>query len=151
MECCLYFIDCISEFATFVRFLTPQVPHHVPHPCVETLVSLWPMIDQLLEQYGHHEQISGTICRMLRNCMNSYKEHFLVLLPMILQKLATMFERTGYSCFVWVAGHSVRCYGSDDKPEGKLVYSLAQEMTRIVFNIVQNPDVRFEDLEEGLF
>ncbi|KAL2916946.1 Nuclear import receptor [Polyrhizophydium stewartii] len=126
----------INELATFFRFVVPEVPAEMPHPCVLIMTEMWPIIQQLYQRHGRDAAIAEALARLFRNSIESYKLHMLPLLPRIVEAQVTYFESTGLSCYLWVAGRCVRTFGTESREEGRIVCLMVERMTALVFEMV---------------
>ncbi|CCJ28892.1 unnamed protein product, partial [Pneumocystis jirovecii] len=88
------------------------VPLEQQHPCITLFQELWPVISHLLDVYGSLLVISESICKFLKALFNSYREHMLVFLPLLAEKLVLCFEKTEYGCFLWVSGACIRIFSN---------------------------------------
>ncbi|KAG5518556.1 hypothetical protein PMAC_002952 [Pneumocystis sp. 'macacae'] len=104
--------DEVELLTIFAQVVSPYVPLDQQHPCVSLFQELWPVISHLLDVHGSLLVISESICKFLKALFNSYREHMLVFLPLLAEKLVLCFEKMEYGCFLWVSGACIRIFSN---------------------------------------
>ncbi|KAG4304832.1 hypothetical protein PORY_001885 [Pneumocystis oryctolagi] len=104
--------DEIELLTIFAQTVSPYIPIDQQHPCVMLFQELWPVISHLLDVYGSSLVVSESICKFFKALFNSYREHMLVFLPFLAEKLVMCFEKTEYGCFLWVSGACIRIFSN---------------------------------------
>ena len=132
----------LNELSTFFRFVVPRQEEAIqePHPCMVMLAEMMPpIIEKLFLRYAKEEPISEALCRLFRNTIETYRLHFLPVLPKLVELLVQTFETTGFPCYLWVAGRCVRTFGQgEEQLAGSMVQTLVEKMTELVFKIAQS-------------
>ncbi|KAL5032389.1 hypothetical protein BDV3_000966 [Batrachochytrium dendrobatidis] len=138
----------INQLSTLFRFILPDTPLSQPHPCIDVVKQMWPIIQEVYKRYGSDSFIAEVMSRLLQNILTSYNQHSLPLLPSIIELLLQQFELTGFSCHIWIAARCIRNFGNENTDEGRLICTMVEKMARLVFSLVQASGQNISDIDE---
>lgn len=104
--------DEVELLTIFAQIVSPCISLDQQHPCVTLFQELWPIMSHLLDVHGSSLVVSESTCKFFKTLLNSYREHMLVFLPPLAEKLVTCFEKREYGCFLWVSGTCIRIFSN---------------------------------------
>jgi len=84
----------------------------LPAACKATCSEIYPVFDTLLASYGTHFFISERVCRVLRLGIQFFGDSALPVVPNLLVRIATEFDRNGFASFLWLQGKTIGQYGT---------------------------------------
>lgn len=100
--------------------------------------------------HGIKSVTAEPIARCLRKLLECTKTSFSPILPHLLTKLVYGFERSKLSCYLWIAAKCVRVFGADKEHKVE-IRVLLENLTSVVFLMVQHPEIPTEEPEIGIF
>ncbi|KAG0171417.1 Nuclear import receptor [Apophysomyces sp. BC1034] len=139
--------DLLEQIGAFFDIIHPEIPLGQPHPCVNFINELWPVFDLCLTNFGGDENVCEQLCRVFRHCIESYKLHFVPLLPQLMERLVAGFEQHGMSVYLWVSHKLVREYAVDGTESIAPCFTLVERLSAFLFTklsvqkFVDIPDV----------
>ncbi|CAH1762563.1 14097_t:CDS:2 [Entrophospora sp. SA101] len=117
------------------------------HPSIAIIQELWPVIDLLLVHFGDNPQLSESICKCFKYCVVSYRVYFRPLLPELIERLVTTFDKTGLSCYLWVATKCVREHTDGEGTAATLaLLSFVQRLSVSMFKFLS--EKKLEDIPD---
>lgn len=75
----------------------------LPPSCASTANDIWQILSRILQSHSEVTLLE-TVCSTLRRGLALFGKLVLPLVPSLLDSLASSFERTGVSGFVWITG-----------------------------------------------
>ncbi|KXS18553.1 ARM repeat-containing protein [Gonapodya prolifera JEL478] len=142
--------DLVDQYNTYVKTATTDPPNPTdPHPGVEVLRQLWPVITTLLAKFGA-TRLSRALCRLLVGTMRTYRAFLLPLLPEIINRAVALYEATQFPCYLWVCKTAIDVYGVEGSAEGSSMVELFRTVSRTTFVIIQQSKLSdvSDDIEE---
>ncbi|RUS29267.1 armadillo-type protein [Jimgerdemannia flammicorona] len=128
--------DLLDQITLFLQIVAPDIPPSQPHPCVTFVRDLWPVFDLLLASFGAHPIVSESLCKCFKYCVVSYRAHFLPLLPQLMERLVTAFDRTQLSCYLWVSTKIVREYAGEDATSTTNCLNFVEGLSTVMFRVL---------------
>ncbi|RUS17966.1 hypothetical protein BC937DRAFT_89307 [Endogone sp. FLAS-F59071] len=138
--------ELLEQITLFLQVVTPDIPPGQPHPCVTFVRELWPVFDLLLDSFGNHPAVSESLCKCFKYCVVSYRTHFIPLLPQLMERLVTVFDRTQLSCYLWVATKVVREYANEDANNTTNCLKFMEGLSTVMFGML--PSKQFSDIPD---
>ncbi|KAI9011165.1 armadillo-type protein [Gaertneriomyces semiglobifer] len=143
--------DQLGYLALFIKYVRPSIPHDQPHPCASLVMQLWPILDALLSTYGNVEEIADACSRVCSHSMRSYGLHIAPILTPMMSKIVALFDATGLPCYLWVSKRCVEAYASDEKEEGKVIFSIVETLTASTFKRFSASQDKLDAIPDGKF
>lgn len=140
--------DLLDQISVFVKVVSPEVGQNEPHPVVEFLTKLWPLLSSLLEAFGSETRVCESISRILRHAMDSTKRHLMPLLPAILDTMIKGYETFGTSSFLWMAKKVVEIYGQDNDSGHEMTVIIEKMTTTTMHNLRKCSKI--DDIPDGM-
>lgn len=142
-------LDLLDEIAVFLEIIHPDVPLGQSHPCVNFVNELWPVFDLCLDKFGNDMSVCEQLGKCFKNCVQSYKLHFLPLLPQLIERITSGFECSGLSVYLYVALKIIKEYGSGGQENAAGCFGLVERMSAIMFSKAN--EKQFQDMPDGKF
>lgn len=148
--------DQIELLVIFVREVKLCVPLKSSDPTVKFIEDVMPVLNGLIDRYGDQSiEISERYCKFVRSSILNVRLHLIDLIPSLAEKIAAMYDKTHFGCYLWVSGAIVREYSIDETPQEifnavwvfaeQLISSFARNFSvEIAPNVRNHPD-RLED------
>ncbi|KAL7753705.1 Nuclear import receptor [Sorochytrium milnesiophthora] len=96
----------LHRLSFFVKFVEPNVPQGSPHPVVVLLGDIWALLAGALAKFPRQDPVTEGVCKVLRASVNdSCADHYGSLIQKLVELLATSYEQTHFSCYLWVSMH----------------------------------------------
>lgn len=79
--------------------------------------------------------------------MQSYKNHFIPLLPQLVERLVSGFEHSGFSIYLYVSTRLIREYAEGGPENAAACFGLVERMSSIMF--AKSNSKKFEEMPDG--
>ena len=89
---------------------------HLPAACQNTHQEAWAVFEPFLVKYGSEYSICERTTRVLRLGLTFFGPATLPILPSVLARMASCFEATGFSSYLWMAGKIIGRFGNEEDP-----------------------------------
>ncbi|KAI8899929.1 armadillo-type protein [Globomyces pollinis-pini] len=139
----------IEELATLVQFIDSVVPPEEPHPLVQYMEQIWPVIEQLFTSYGHEARIAESICRLFRYFLETTKLHSQSILSSLVTLMMGSFQQTKLSCYIWMCTKCIKIFGTEEQYQNSLG-QLVEQLTSIVMQMNQEAVATSEEPDLGI-
>ncbi len=133
-----------------MQYINIQLASSDVHPSLIIIEKIWPIIQSLFTKFGDKLIISESLSRFCRHFLESTQIHSGKILPLLFSNLISTLQRTKLSCYIWVCSKVVRVYGPIKEYHIQMG-QLLQEITTVVFEIVQNPNKDCREPELGIY
>ncbi|KAI8086442.1 armadillo-type protein [Halteromyces radiatus] len=130
---CIHAGDLLEQIGAFFAIICPEVPANHPHPCVGFVKELWPVFTICINNFGGVPTIAEPLCRCYKGCIQSYKNHFVPLLPQLMEDIVLGFETTGLGVYLWVANKIIKQYSVEGSDGVAACFGLVERLSMIVF------------------
>ncbi|KAI9102434.1 armadillo-type protein [Phlyctochytrium arcticum] len=143
-------IGLLDQLGTLLKIVKPAADANanIPYPAAELVQEIWPVLDKLMDKFGHIRGIADAFARVCSYAMMSYRWHLLSTLSAMMTRTVSLFEKSGYPCYLWVAWRCVRVYGNDENEEGKTLFGIVQNLTATTFKLIQTNATRLENIPD---
>ncbi|ORX60507.1 ARM repeat-containing protein [Hesseltinella vesiculosa] len=125
--------DLLEHLSAVFDIVCPDIPAQQPHPCVEFIKELWPVLTSCLSNFGDDTTVSEPLCHCFKRFISSYKLHLAPLLPQLLESIVLGFDATMKSEYLWVAGKIVRQYAEDSSEAAAICFQLVERLSQSLF------------------
>ena len=88
----------------------------LPAACHGMALEAWNIFELLISKYGSDYQTCERTTRVLRLGVNFFGNATLPVLPSVLSRMATSFEATSHSSYIWIAGKCIGRFGNEENP-----------------------------------
>ncbi|CAL1695258.1 unnamed protein product [Somion occarium] len=88
----------------------------LPAACQNTCQEAWAIFEPFIVKYGADYVLCDRATRILRLGLNFFGNATLPIIPSVLSRMATEFETTGQSSYVWIAGKIIGRFGKEPNP-----------------------------------
>lgn len=95
--------DGLGRLDTFLN-IVDRFPEPLPTECTQTLAEVWQVLDSLLENYGHINELAEGSCAVIRRGLQFFGPTALSIAPSIVQRMTLSFERGGGPSYLWITG-----------------------------------------------
>ena len=99
----------------------------LPAACQNTHQEAWAVFEPFLVKYGSEYPICERTTRVLRLGLNLFGSAILPIVPSVLTRMSTLFELTGFSSFLWLAGKLVGRFGDEENPAVRAAFKEVYE------------------------
>lgn len=100
--------DKLNLVTTMISAVVPTVQPSQPHPVVQYIEEIFPVLAAICERFIDFVPIVERICRCWRYMVLSYRFHTAPLLPQLAEKLSAGFTASRQGCFLWATDSIVR-------------------------------------------
>lgn len=130
-------LDALELLETML-YVVQSFGEDLPPACKNTAGEIYQVLDTLIAQQGPHYFISERACRVLRLGIQFYGDSARSLVPTFLQRVATAFQSTGFSSFLWLLGKATSFYAAEQDGSLLLAFKTAYEMASLkVFSMLK--------------
>ncbi|THH18937.1 hypothetical protein EW146_g2139 [Bondarzewia mesenterica] len=88
----------------------------LPSFCQNTCQEAWSVFDAFIAKYGSDYESSEHVTRVLRHGLTLFGASALAVAPAVLARMASAFEVTGVSSYLWIAGKILGRFGHEEDP-----------------------------------
>ncbi|KAI9316196.1 armadillo-type protein [Dichotomocladium elegans] len=145
-EDCVRVGDLLEEIAAFIEVIHPDIPLGQPHPCVNFVNDLWPIFDLCLKKFGTEGPVCEQLGKCFKNCVQSYKLHFVPLLPQLMERIVSGFDYSGLSVYLYVALKIIKVYGAGGPENAAVCLNLVERMSATMFTRLT--EKKFQDMPD---
>lgn len=122
----------------------------LPSACQDASTEAWRLFDPLLRNHGSTGAITERVSRVLRFGIQFFGVNLAPLVPSVLERLTLLFEQTGFSSCMWIAGKLVQRFGnSTDVTISRSLREMFERVSAKTVLILQTADAR--TLPDGRF
>lgn len=122
------------------------------HPVVELFKMYIPILNAIMDFLGDNQVISEHICECFVEVMTTCTQHTLPLIYDMLLKIVTIYEKTKYSCYLWVFNNCIKFYfNEDNKDECQFLKNVYQKLSEITLTIPINDILETPEIVEEFF
>ncbi|CAO3618834.1 unnamed protein product [Cunninghamella echinulata] len=132
-EECVRAGDILEEISAFFTIIIPDIPANQSNPCVEFIKELWPAFTLCLTNYGDESTIAESLCRCYKAFVQSYREHFIPLLPQLMESIVNGFESTGLGVYLWAANKVIGEYAIEGTDGVAPCFGLIERVSVLLF------------------
>ena len=125
-----------------------DIPSNQIHPIIQFIQSIWVVLEQVINVYGLKAETAEPLARCIRKIIESTQLHFAPILPLLLPKIVQSFQSSRLSCYLWISAKCVRVFGAEEQYQQD-IRVLLENLTSIVFEMVQHPEIPTEEPEIG--
>jgi transportin-3 len=86
----------------------------LPDACQNACPEAWIVFDALLIKYGSVYNVADRACRVLRLGIQFFGSSSLPVIPSLLDRMASCFESSGHSSYIWIVGKAVGHFGHEE-------------------------------------
>ncbi|KAK9720627.1 Nuclear import receptor, variant 2 [Basidiobolus ranarum] len=140
--------DLVERIGVFLEFIAPEELYFGERSPVANLIpDLWPLFERLLVTFGDNAIISESICVCLKPCLVYYRQDFVPLLPLSLERIASAFQAGGLSCYLRISKIIVEEYAKNVPESRASLFLLVENLSKSMFEIIRNKS--FTDIPDG--
>ncbi|KAI0361316.1 ARM repeat-containing protein [Trametes cingulata] len=88
----------------------------LPAACQHTHQEAWAVFEPFLAKYGSEYPICERTTRVLRVGLTFFGATALPIMPSVLTRMASCFESTGFSSYLWMASKIIGRFGNEEDP-----------------------------------
>ncbi|CAO3665879.1 unnamed protein product [Rhizopus stolonifer] len=136
----IYIGDIAEQIGTFFKLIKPDIPVGQPHPCVEFIIEIMPVLDLAMANFGDIETICEPTCKCFAEMISSYGHHLLPIVTSIMERMVNGFEATGSGAYVWVTSKVVTAFVKEQEMTG-LCWELIKKMSELLFIKMQTTSI----------
>ncbi|KAJ9101702.1 hypothetical protein QFC21_003040 [Naganishia friedmannii] len=104
--------EALEQIEAYIKTVGSIEP--LPSSCVNTAAAVYQVLDQLIDKYYAAYSVADRVCNLLRRGLAFFPFNVLrPILPILLERLNTSFERSGHSAYVWIIGKCVGLFGDE--------------------------------------
>lgn len=140
----------LGRINVFFKHIHPNIAPEDPHPCVQLLQEIWPIIDKIFTSFDSPE-VGEALCRVLKNTVVSFGGHMRPVLPALISQTADAYKRTRHPCYMWLGSQIIR----QTRREVLLSSGLAEntktmvhEMVTVTFSMFDS-HTKFNQMPDG--
>lgn len=131
--------DRMEQIERMVAIVGRQMdPNALSPSCATACAEAYQVIDAILAKYGSTYFITERACELLRRGLAFFDDLAVPVVPALLERLASSFEQTAFSSYIWIAGKCIHNFGV--KSHAELDGPMRSAFDRIsgkVFNMLQ--------------
>lgn len=143
----MYYLDILEQISAFIDIIRPEIPAGQPHPCIDFVTELWPVFTLCLNNFGSEPTIAEPLCRCYKGCLQSYRIHFVPLLPQLMESVVSGFDQTGLGVYLWVGNKIIKEYAQEGSDGVAPCFGLLERLSLIVFGRLNGQ--KFDDFPDG--
>ncbi|OSC99478.1 ARM repeat-containing protein [Trametes coccinea BRFM310] len=123
---------------------------HLPTACQNTHQEAWAVFEPFIAKYGSEYPICERTTRVLRLGLTFFGSATLPILPSVLSRMASSFEATGFSSYLWMAGKVVGRFGNEEDPALRTAFKDVYERAsnKLVTMLQEKPPQMIPDVLE---
>ncbi|KAI9060580.1 ARM repeat-containing protein [Trametes sanguinea] len=123
---------------------------HLPTACQNTHREAWAVFEPFIAKYGSEYPICERTTRVLRLGLTFFGSATLPILPSVLSRMASSFETTGFSSYLWMAGKVVGRFGNEEDPALRAAFKEVYERAsnKLVTMLQEKPPQMIPDVLE---
>ncbi|KAI8980731.1 ARM repeat-containing protein [Trametes punicea] len=123
---------------------------HLPTACHNTHREAWAVFEPFLIKYGSEYPICERTTRVLRLGLTFFGSAALPILPSVLARMASCFEATGFSSYLWFTGKVVGRFGNEEDPALRAAFKDVYERAsnKLVTMLQEKPPQMIPDVLE---
>ncbi|KAI0235606.1 Nuclear import receptor, partial [Massospora cicadina] len=96
-------------------------------PALPLVQKVWPLVEGLIQHLVSHPAISEALCRLFRCIISALAPRQLPYQPALAAAFLDAYERTGFSCYMWVLSKFIESYYSHEtQPVAELLVRTSQ-------------------------
>ncbi|KAF8525095.1 ARM repeat-containing protein [Hysterangium stoloniferum] len=88
----------------------------LPAACQNTSQDAWVLFDNLIAKYGEHYSVGDHAARVIRYSIELFGTSSLPIMQQVLSRMATSFQATGLSGYMWIVGKVIGRFGDEEDP-----------------------------------
>lgn len=120
----------------------------LPAACQNSCQEAWSIFDVFISKFAFDYDTSERATRVLRHGVTLFGQAALSVASSVLSRMATSFEATGFSSFLWISGKIIGRFGHEADPALRNAFqSLYERATNKVVSLLQSKDPR--DIPDG--
>jgi transportin-3 len=101
----------------------------LPETCRNTCEEAWSVLDAFIIKYGSDADSAEHVTRLIRQGISLFGDAALSVAPAVLSRMASAFETTNLSGYLWIIGKIVQTFGNDENPALRSAIRDAYEST----------------------
>ncbi|SNX83219.1 related to MTR10 - involved in nuclear protein import [Melanopsichium pennsylvanicum] len=105
--------DRMEQLEKMLAVIGTSLSDHLPEACSKTCEEAYSVIDRVLASHGNVFFISERSSALLRRGLALFSSLAASILVPLLERLASCFEQTGFSGYVWIVGKCIDQFGRD--------------------------------------
>ncbi|KAI0660358.1 ARM repeat-containing protein [Cubamyces menziesii] len=123
---------------------------HLPAACQNTHQEAWAVFEPFLVKYGSEYSICERTTRVLRLGLTFFGPATLPILPSVLARMASCFEATGFSSYLWMAGKIIGRFGNEEDPTLRSAFQdiFERASNKLVLMLQEKPAEMMPDVLE---
>ncbi|KAJ8591523.1 ARM repeat-containing protein [Rhizopogon salebrosus TDB-379] len=115
----------------------------LPAACQNSCQEAWLIFDVFISKFAFDYDTSERATRVLRHGVTLFGQTALSVASSVLSRMATSFEATGFSSFLWISGKIIGRFGQEEDPALRNAFqSLYERATSKVVGLLQLKDPR---------
>ncbi|KAF8311617.1 ARM repeat-containing protein [Clavulina sp. PMI_390] len=127
----------LEEIETMLK-VVGSLGEILPPSCQGTIVDTWGVIDKLLQNQGSLRMIAERTCKLLRFALEFFTVNSEPVIPLLLERLASAFDGSAHSSYIWISGKAIRLFGNSVVPEMRSAFRRSFErISQQVFGILK--------------
>jgi transportin-3 len=99
----------------------------LPAACQNSCEEAWAIFDGFLAKYGSNYEIAERTTRVLRHGITLFGDASLPIATLVLARMTTTFEETGYPSYLWIAGKIIGRFGNEENPSLRQAFQQVYE------------------------
>jgi transportin-3 len=120
----------------------------LPAACQNSCQEAWSIFDVFISKFAFDYDTSERATRVLRHGVTLFGQTALSVASSVLSRMATSFEATGFSSFLWISGKIIGRFGQEEDPALRNAFqNLYERATSKVVGLLQLKDPR--DIPDG--
>ncbi|KAJ1974348.1 Nuclear import receptor [Dimargaris xerosporica] len=117
-------------------FLSVVGDERGPNEFGQLLLQIWPVVQTVAGVYYSHSAVSESLCRFVRCCVGPFGDTFEPHFSELVQLLGGCFQRSGLSCYLWVAKKVLVRYAARGPLRPALV-GMLERLTSGLFEVIK--------------
>jgi transportin-3 len=101
----------------------------LPEACRGTCEQAWEVLDAFFLKYGIDPDCAESATRVIRQGLSLFGNTALPVLPSVINRMASAFESTSISSYLWVIGKIIQSFGNEEDPALRVAFRDAYERT----------------------
>ncbi|CDO73497.1 hypothetical protein BN946_scf185013.g132 [Trametes cinnabarina] len=123
---------------------------HLPAACQNAHQEAWAVFDPFLGKYGTEYPVCDRTTRVLRFGLTFFGSAALPIMPLVLSRMVSCFEASGFSSYLWMAGKVIGRFGNEENPSLRAAFKEVYERAsnKLVSMLQENPPQMIPDVLE---
>lgn len=140
-------LDGLENLEVMLHVIGP-FGDHLPAACQNSCQEAWSIFDVFISKFAFDYDTSERATRVLRHGVTLFGQTALSVASSVLSRMATSFEATGFSSFLWISGKFIGRFGHEADPALRNAFqSVYERATNKVVSLLQSKDPR--DIPDG--